>query len=139
MDVPPAGTLVRAAGDGSVIVARFDMVSGTRPGAPPALLPDFPAMQRPLRMRVVTETARSSRGVASTTETLTLQDASGAHTYVAQRETLDSSYGECARSAVPAPAEHRARARRNVAGLRRCRAAILSTTVPIRPCSRRRA
>ena len=98
MDVPPAGTLVRDAGDGSVVVARFDMVSSARPGAPPVLLPDFPAMQRPLRMRVVTETVRSTRGVSSTTETMTLQDASGAHTYVAQRETLDSSYGECGRS-----------------------------------------
>jgi len=99
-DLPAAGILLRGASTSTgLIVGRFDTVSsGGGLGQPAAVLPDFAAMQRPLRMKV-TEPDRAARGGASATETLTLQDASGKQTFIAEREKLDSSYGAAPRDA----------------------------------------
>ena len=80
------------------MIGRFDVVGRT--GGTSAVQPDFAVMERPLRMRITTEAARASRGGAPAiaSETLTLQDSSGAHVFAAQREVLESSYGESPRS-----------------------------------------
>ena len=93
-DVPSSGVILRGAQE-AVLIARFDDDPG---GAPSArrLLPDFTAAKPPLRMRVTaaTERTRSATGIVTpaTAETWSLQDASGAHNFLGERQNLDSHY-----------------------------------------------
>jgi hypothetical protein len=73
------------------------------------LLPDFASAKPPLRMRVTPSEASAAAAAAAAagsgplgyratsllnkSETLTLQDASGAHSFHGERENLDSHYG----------------------------------------------
>ena len=87
--------LMMSSGDiGEVLVARFDQVQQAG-GRGSSLLPDFSAVQAPLRM-LVTPPDRSSRSAAAEGDALALQDASGKHSFVAERSGGDSNYSTCA-------------------------------------------
>lgn len=94
-DVAPSGTLVRASALPSVAVARFEELPGASGGR--VLQPDLASAQLPLRLRslppAVPERApRPGAPPLPKQETLGLQDASGKHCFVAERQNLDSHY-----------------------------------------------
>lgn len=119
-DVPTAGVIVRSAFTAPLVVARFEEVdrpapaggsSATFGSSGPAdgpgatermLLPDFAAMKAPLRMRLTTSAPERQRGGLPPIQhqTLSLQDASGEHSFSADKQNLDSHYSACRRRAV---------------------------------------
>lgn len=100
-DVPRSGAVLRHATTQPVIVARFDDEPSPSAGGAPRAQPDFSAVQPPLSMRVTVAPVERARPVSflrepqATQETVTLQDASGQHTFTADRQTLDSHYSAC--------------------------------------------
>ena len=95
MAAPPSnGSIVRNAVVSSAIVGRFDEADVAEKSGERQLLPDFASAKPPLRMKVTTssERSRGANGTVTTHETLSLQDASGIHSFSAEKQNLDSHY-----------------------------------------------